>query len=240
MMVRFLAIPMTMHIEDDPPGVHIQQALIRLLSWLSPSFPTGAFAYSHGLENAVHAGLVSESDELHHWIRILLRNGSGWNDAVIFSEASRLAHQRLYLTELAGLAEAMAGSAERHMETTAQGRAFLVAAEAWPESETNQFPAQCPLPVAVGAVAGRHGIPIDMGLTAFLHGFSNNLVQAALRLMPLGQQAGVEIMHALETDILAVSQRAARSSLDDLGSATIVSEVASLRHETQTSRIFRS
>lgn len=240
MIAGHLTIPMIMHTEDDVSGVQFQQALIRLLSWLSPSFPTGAFAYSHGLENAVHAGLVSDRDELHRWIQALLRNGSGWNDAVIFSEASRLAHQRLDLTALAGLAEAMAGSAERHMETMAQGRAFLAAAKAWPESGTDQFPAECPLPVAVGAVAGLHGIPIDMGLTAFLHGFSNNLVQAALRLMPLGQQAGVEIMHALETDILAVSQRADRSSLDDLGSATIVSEMASLRHETQTSRIFRS
>lgn len=216
------------------------QALLRLMAWMSPAFPVGAFSYSHGLERAVHDGQVSDQDDLSDWLTDLMTIGSAWNDAVLFAASWRECDDGDNLAELSDLAEAMAGSAERHLETVRQGSAFLKAAKAWPDNLFDRLPSDCPLPVAAGAVAGAHGIPLTASLSAYLHAFLSNQVQAAQRLMPLGQQAGVEILAQLERIVEASARNAAISTLDDLGSATINAEIASLRHETQLSRLFRS
>ncbi len=214
--------------------------LLRLMAWLSPSFPVGAFAYSHGLERAIHDAQVSDDASLRAWLTDLLTFGSAWNDAVLFAESWRQAGDAAALQQTAELAEALAGSAERLLETTRQGSAFLEAARAWPHPVNNQMPQACPLPVAVGAVAGSHGIALEPALAAFLQAFVTNQIQAALRLMPLGQQRGVEMLAALESVVGATARRAAQSGIDDLGGATLGAEIAALRHETQTSRLFRS
>jgi urease accessory protein len=215
-------------------------ALLRLMAWLSPAFPVGSFSYSHGLERAVHDGLVTNRDELQDWLSALLDFGSGWNDAVLFAEARRRAAPGENLAEVAELAEALAGSHERHMETTLQGAAFLKAAAGWPHPVLAELPGTTPYCVVVGAVAGAHGVPLADALAAFLQAFATNLVQAGIRLGVTGQTGGVETVAALEPLILATAMRAARSSLDDLGSATVMSEIAATKHETQTSRLFRS
>lgn len=218
------------------PGI----ALARLMAWLSPAFPVGAFSYSHGLERAVHDGLVADGGGLSDWIAALLAHGSGWNDAVLAAESWRRAAQGGPVAEIAELAEAMAGSAERHMESTAQGAAFLAAAAVWPLPIAENLPANCPYCVAVGAVAGAHGIDLESTLIAFLHAFASNQVQVAIRLSVIGQTEGVGLIAALETTIARVAARAALSSLDDLGSATLAAEIAAMNHETQYSRLFRS
>jgi urease accessory protein len=214
--------------------------LVRLMTWLSPTFPVGGFNYSHGLEQAVAGGLVDTQASLEDWIGALLRQGSAWNDAVLFAEAWRLAASGGDLTEVSELAEALAGSAERHLETINQGVAFLAASRAWPLPVHKELEEGAAWPVAVGAVAGAAGIALQPALAAFLHTFAANQVQAALRLMSIGQAAGVAVMAALEGEIGDVASRAARSGLDDLGSATLNSEIAAINHETLNSRIFRT
>jgi urease accessory protein len=215
-------------------------ALLRLMAWLSPAFPVGGFSYSHGLERAVHDGLVSDRDSLVDWLQQLLEIGTGWNDAVLFSESWRRARNGGDLGELAALAEALAGSRERHLETTLQGSAFLKAADAWPRAMGGDLPANCAYCVAVGAVAGAHAILLRSALAAFLQAFTSNIVQAAIRLGVTGQNGGVEIVAALEPLILDTTDRAANASLEDVGSATVMSDVMSMNHETQHSRLFRS
>jgi len=210
------------------------------MAWLSPAFPVGSFSYSHGLERAVHDGLVCDRDALQDWLAALLDFGSGWNDAVLFGEAWRCARSDKRLAEVAELAEALAGSHERHMETTLQGAAFLKAAAGWPHPVLARLPETTPYCVAVGAVAGAHGVPLADAVAVFLQAFATNLVQAGIRLGVTGQTGGVETVAALEPLILATATRAAHSSLDDLGSATVISEIAAMNHETQTSRLFRS
>jgi urease accessory protein len=216
------------------------QSLLRLMAWMSPAFPVGAFAYSHGLERAVHDGLITNRDELTFWLTDLVTIGSAWNDCVLFAEAWRSGNAGGALDELAEFGEAMAGSAERHLETMRQGSAFLLAARAWPHPVFDRLPTDCPFPVAAGAVPGAHGIGLEAALSAYLHAFTANLVQASLRLMPLSQQDGVEIIATLEETICVTAGKAAATSLDDLGSATVLAEIASLNHETQYSRLFRS
>lgn len=214
-----------------------EQTLLRLMTLLSPTFPVGAFAYSHGMERAIHDGLIGDRATLADWLADLLAHGSAWNDTVLFAESWRSATEADH-PGIAELAEALAGSRERHMETMLQGAAFLQAASAWPSGTTSRE--DTPYPVAVGATAAAHGLPLEPALTAYLHAFASNLVQAAVRLVPLGQSDGVAVMAALEPVMLATASRAAASTPDDLGSATFMSEIAALKHETQYSRVFRS
>lgn len=216
------------------------RSLLRLMTWLSPSFPVGGFNYSHGLEQAVADGMVTDQDTLRDWISVLLSQGSAWNDAVLLAESWRLAGEGRDLTEVADLAEALAGSSERHLETMNQGIAFLAASGAWPLPVHEQLADGAAWPVAVGAVSGAAAIPLESTLAAFLHAFAANQVQAALRLMSLGQVAGVSVLASLEPVIGAVASRAAQSTLDDLGAAALNAEIAAMRHETLNSRIFRT
>ena len=213
-------------------------ALLRLTAWLSPAFPVGGFSYSHGLERVVHDGLVGDQQSLADWIEQLVTIGSGWNDAVLFAEAWRQAAAGGDPRPVAELAEALAGSRERHVETILQGKAFIEAARAWPLPA--ELPADCAYCVAVGATAGANGIALDDALAVFLQAFATNLVQAGIRLGVCGQSGGLATIAGCEPTILATTARAATSTLDDLGSATMISEVMAMRHETQRSRLFRS
>jgi len=213
-------------------------ALLRLLTWLSPAFPVGMFGWSHGLEQAIAQGTVTDGDELIDWISGLVEFGSGWTDAVLLAEAHAAAGDPARLAEVANLAAALAPSAERLAETLGQGTAFLKAVSAWPEAA----PAldQAPWPVAVGAACGRAGIPLQDALTATLHAFASNLVSVALRAIPLGQTEGLRVLAAVEPVVLATAARAARSTLDDLGSIALMSDIAAMRHETLQPRLFLS
>lgn len=215
----------------------IEAQLLRLLSWLSPAFPVGAFGFSHGLETAIREGTVIDSGTLTAWISGLIEHGGGWSDAVLFKAAWGVADDPPALGELAELAAAMPPSLERRRETLGQGEAFLTAASAW-----GSVPLAGPVayPVAVGAVCGQAAIALNSALTAWLHAFAANQVSVAVRAVPIGQTDGVAAIAALEPVILATAARAARSTLNDLGQAAILSDIAAMRHETLGVRLFIS
>lgn len=215
-------------------------ALVRLMTWLSPAFPVGAFSYSGGLEQAVSDGDVSDAATLRDWLASLLSHGALWNDAVLFAEAHRAAGERARLAAVAELAEALSGSAERHRETMLQGEAFLTAASSWPHPVLEMLGAAAAYPVAVGAISGGHGIPAEAALAAYLHAVASNLVSVAIRCGVIGQRDGVVTLAGLEARIIDLAASGAASTLDDLGSATIRADIASLRHETLPTRLFRS
>ena len=208
------------------------------MAWLSPAFPIGAFSYSHGLERAAGDGIVRNADDLHGWLESLLDCGTAWNDAVLVAEAWRRAGNGGDLTELAELCAAMAGSAERHLETTAQGAAFSKYVAQWTPGLA--LPDPCPYPVAFAASAGWAGLDLEATLAAFAQGFVSNQIQAGIRLSLLGQDAGVRLLHEFEPKIVAMAARAARASLDDLGGAAFTAEICAMNHEIQTTRLFRS
>lgn len=216
------------------------QALMRLTAWLSPAFPIGSFAYSGGLERAVHDGLVKDGASLSAWIGTLIGHGAVWNDAALFAESHRGCSDAQRLAEAAALAEALAGSRERHQETMLLGDAFLTAARAWPDAVFDRLPPDVAYPVAVGAVTGAHGIGLEKALALFLHAYASQAISAGIRLGVAGQKDGVAVLAGLEVGIAEVAQRAALSTLDGLGAATVQADIASLRHETQGTRLFRS
>src|SRR5262245_42174400 len=222
-------------------------ALYRLLAWLSPSYPVGAFSYSGGLEWAVEAGDVSDEASLRRWLAMVVEEGGGFCDAVLFVHAYRsaAASDDGALPTIAELAAALAPSKERFLETTAQGQAFVEATQtAWSCAALDRLSAAwrgpVAYPVAVAVAAAGHGIALEPALLAFLHAVTANLISAGLRLIPLGQSDGQRILAALEPAVAATAQRALTASLDDIGSATVRADLASLRHETQYTRLFRS
>ncbi|NTB96539.1 urease accessory protein UreF [Agrobacterium tumefaciens] len=215
-------------------------ALLRLMAWMSPAFPVGGFSYSGGLEKAVEDRRVGDAAALRGWLETLLRHGSLWNDAVFLAHAWRSAGDAAVLSETADLARALAGSAERYRETVLLGDAFVAAAGAWPNAVLDLLPKDVPYPVAIGAIAAGHAVPLRETIAAFLHAGASQIISAGIRLGVAGQKDGVAILAASEAIIAEMAARAMQSTLDDLGSATIIADTATMRHETQGTRLFRS
>jgi urease accessory protein len=208
-------------------------SLLLLLNWMSPTFPIGSFAYSHGLEQAIADGRVQSQSDVECWIRDLLQSGSGWNDAVVFS-----ACWGVDIAVINVMALALAGSSERHMETTQLGRNFNIAASVWTgEALRDEVMAY---PVAAGQACCAMGVAQRDAVTAFLQGFAAALVSVAVRLVPLGQTSGLKVMRNLAPVISATATRACAATLDDLGSSCVAAEIAAMKHEVLQPRIFRT
>lgn len=214
-------------------------AMLRLMSWLSPVFPTGGFAYSAGLEQAVADGLVTETATLSDWIATQITHGSLWNDAVFLVAAHRHAVAGEPVTDLVELATAMQTASERLAETCDQGTSFVLAAQNW--FETDALPPRgTPLPICVGFAAGLAGIDPKASASAYLHAFATNQLQCAIRLSVTGQNGAAKALATLEPVIAETAHRAADSSLDDLGTCAFMADITAMNHETLQPRLFRS
>ncbi len=214
-----------------------RRSLLKLLTWLSPAFPTGAFAYSHGLEWAVEAGDITDSDSLFVWLADVLIHGAGRSDSILLRHAHRNVTDPVMLREISELALAATPARERRDEALNQGRAFLLAVACW---VTIEAPEGAPYAVAVGAAAGNAGIAEDDIAVTYLQTFAANLISAAVRLVPLGQTAGLRVLAALEPIIIVVADATRCATIDDLGGCAFRSDLAAMRHETQYTRLFRS
>ena len=222
-------------------------ALYRLMTWLSPAFPVGAFSYSSGIEWAVEAGDITDAASLQDWLSAMLTDGSGFCDGVFLAHVHRAASSGddVALRDVAELASAFVPSKERQLETTSQGRAFIeIARSAWKHEGLERLIAACDgaivYPVAVGLVSAAHKIPLAATMHGFFHAVTSNWISAGARLVPLGQTDSQRVLAALEPVVVATGTRALRASLDELGGATFRADIASLRHETQYTRLFRS
>lgn len=207
-------------------------ALLTLVQWLSPAFPVGSFAYSHGLEWAIDAGHVADAASLTRWLSDVLAEGAGRSDAILLARALEPGDP----APLAALAGALAPSRERWVETTEQGAAFARTANAL---TGRTWPAM-PLPVAVGVAARGLDVPAQEVCALYLHAFAGVLVQAAVRFVPLGQTEGQQVLAALHPLILRLAAEAVDAPMDAIGSGALGSDMAALKHETMDTRIFRT
>ena len=225
-------------------------ALLRLQSWLSPAFPIGTYSYSHGLEWAVEAGQVDNRTTLVAWLDADLGYGSGRNEAIFFAETWRCVVQRDSgrLVEIAELAAALRATSELALESSQPASACLTTLRrVWPDPLLDSFeqtlherhisPA---LAVVLAIGAARTEVPLQLALPAFLQSYIANWVTAAVRLIPLGQTDGQLAIAELEDSVLAASARADDADTNDLGSAAFMIDLASMAHETQYTRLFRS
>jgi urease accessory protein len=220
--------------------------LYRLLAWLSPGFPIGAFSYSHGLEAAVAAGAVKDRASLQDWIGAVVALGSGRIDADILRDAHRAATgddiEALCAANRRGLAFRV--TAELALETTAQGEAFLATCRAaWPEPFLDRWAAmrqEVCHPAAVGAATARARIPVGCALIGYLQAMAANLMSAGLRLGLIGQTDGQRILAALEPVVAQAAAKAIARDPAEFGAAAFAVDLASMKHETQYTRLFRS
>ncbi len=217
------------------------------MTWFSPSYPVGAFAYSHGLEWAQEAGDLTDAATLQGWLTDVIELGSARNDAILLGAGWRAATAGDWAVtaRIAELGLAMSTSAERRLETVTQGNAFVLASRAAHPCEALDrlracWPGDVTYPVAVAVTAAGHEIALGDLLPAFVLGFAANLVSAAVRLGIVGQTDGQRVLARLMPAISALATEAESSTLDDLGTCTFRADIASLRHETQYSRLFRS
>jgi urease accessory protein len=245
-MIMGMGMGMGMGVTATDPGTWS-----RLLAWMSPSFPTGAFSYSHGLETAVDDGAVSDAATLGAYVGTVLAHGAGRTDAALLVLAWRaqMRGDGDAVAQIAELAAAMRGSAELALESHAQGRAFLTTVRAaWPHADLDEAAERLAArdieiasPVAVAIAGAVWAIPLDALLLAHLHAMASNLVSAGVRLVPLGQTDGQRVVAALEEPIRAAARRAAAvTGSDAICSAAPAIDLLSIRHETQYTRLFRS
>jgi urease accessory protein len=248
------AIPMLMTTSEPKPAPDRSvlaesetAALYRLMTWLSPAFPVGAFSYSSGIEWAVEAGDIVDGASLQNWLGAMLADGPGFCDGVFLAQAHRAVEfcDEAALRDASELAAAFVPSRERQLETFAQGRAFIeIARGAWNceglEAAVMRCDGTIVYPVAVGIVSAAHTVPLAPTLHAFLHALTSNWISAASRLIPLGQTDSQRVLASLEAVVAHTARRAISAMLDDLGTATFRADLASLRHETQYTRLFRS
>ncbi|MCY0150433.1 urease accessory protein UreF [Hoeflea sp. G2-23] len=215
------------------------KALLRLMSWLSPVFPIGGFAYSAGLEQSVHAGHVHDLSTLADWITAQITHGALWNDTVILVEAHHSASDRQAIREASELCLALCVGLERYNETINQGTSFIQAVSHW--VERGAMPDKStPLPVVVGVAAGLERIDLQLTVSAYLHAFVSNQLQCAIRLSIVGQEGAAEALASLEPVIERAVERAAVATLDDLGGAAFIADIAAMNHETLQPRLFLS
>lgn len=230
-MVTDAPIPTNM----SPPPMTTNRDILTLAQWLSPAFPVGAFAYSHGLEAAVRVGWIKSGDDLAEWLRDVISNGSGRNDCILL-RASYEATGPEALAEVNAVAKAFAASHERQLEQAQQGAAFCrTAAAIWGGEGIALL-----YPVAVGAAAAKLRIDVILTAAMYLHAVTSNLISAAQRLMPLGQTEGQAVLSALAPLCEDTARSAMTLTCDDLQSTAFLSDIAAMRHETLQPRIFRS
>lgn len=223
------------------PGWSPEAVNCALFAWFSPAFPTGGFAYSHGLETSVSEGRVDGECGLGAWLQDILGHGAGWSDAILLNLAHRASasSDEPALLHAADLALALAPSRERLAETVGQGTAFALALRTgWPGAMPDALPAQVAYPVASGAAGGLIGAPAVTVTTAYLTGFAANLIAAGVRLGLCGQSGGVRILHCLAPLIVALATRAQDADERDLGSCALASDIAGMRHEHLQARMF--
>lgn len=222
----------------------MDRSLYRLLAWLSPAYPIGAFSYSHGVETAVEEGFIKDRASLVTWLETVLRDGTGRVDGALLAAAWRAAEARDWPTfnDIAERAAAWRGTSEMALESRQQGGSFLsITRTAWPHPDFGAVENDLALPVAVALATALHGVALETALEGYLHAFTANLISAAVRSVPLGQTDGQIALATLEPAVRqAVAAALAVTDLDEVGTATPLLDWCSLRHETQYTRLFRS
>ena len=206
----------------------------KIMAWLSPAYPIGSYSFSHGLEQAIESKIVLDKESLFEWICQILLFGAGRNDAILLANAYRSSQEKL--GPLIEFAEAFAGTKERHLETVQQGMAFAkITASVYDIS----IP-PCPLPIAVGYASKIENIDLRKLSPLYLHAFVSNLISVAVRFIPIGQTEGQKVLFCLFDTIEDIAKKTIDLELDDLCNSCFLSDIDAMKHETMTTRIFRS
>jgi len=229
------------------PEPLVASALLQLMWLASPALPVGGFSYSEGLEAAVEAGLVATESDASAWLRDQLHLGLARSDLAVCAKAF-LAWQRDDRAEIAELNDWVTTTRETgelRQQTQQMGRSLadwlrnrdagdarVAALKALPPAPT--------WPIAFALAAVQTGAPRREALLSFAFGWAENMVQAALKAVPLGQAAGQRVLGALVAELPDAVDAAAALGHRERQAYTPMLAILSAQHETQYSRLFRS
>ena len=222
-------------------------ALLQLMWLASPALPVGGFSYSEGLEAAVEAGRITGEADAAAWLRDQLHLSLARSDLAVCAKAFKawrrddLAH----IAELNGWVTTTRETAELRQQTQQMGRSLVewLRNRAGSDARVDSLKALAPAPtwpVAFALAALQTGAPLREALLSFGFGWAENMVQAALKAVPLGQSAGQRVLAALVDELPAAVDLAAGLMDSQRQAFTPMLAILSSRHETQYSRLFRS
>jgi urease accessory protein len=222
-------------------------ALLELMQLASPALPVGGFSYSEGLEAAVEAGLVRNETQAGDWLLDQLHLSLARADLPVLARALSAwqAGDLLRIRELNDWVQQTRESAELRQQTQQMGRSLGEWLKNRPEPDLRvaQLAALPPAPtwpVAFALAAAQTGAPLRDVLLSFGFGWAENMVQAAMRSVPLGQSAAQRMLARLIEALPGVVQQAAGLSDEQRQAFTPMLAILSAQHETQYSRLFRS
>ena len=201
-----------------------------MFQWLSPSFPTGSFSFSQGLEYAVSQSMVKNEVDLIEWIENNLEHGFLRNDAIFLKLAYHISKDE-DLDDLTEKCLAFSCSALKLNEQVLTGDNFAKA------SDTQLG---LPYPIALGAAAKKHKVKIEELIPLFLQSNISNLIAAAQRLLPLGHKRSTIILKNLFEKINKISRKVLVSTEKDLFSSCYLADTCTLLHEEFEGKIFKS
>jgi urease accessory protein len=222
-------------------------ALLQLMWLASPALPVGGFSYSEALETAVDSGRVAGEAQASRWLRDQLQLALARSDLAVVAQAlpawqrgdveraRELNHWVLTTREsreLRGQAEQMGRSLVEWLKNRGVDDPRVAALAAFAPAPS--------WPVAFALAAAQTGAPLREALLAFAFGWAENMVQAALKAVPLGQSAGQRILAALVEAIPAAADLAIALADDERQAFSPMLAVLSSQHESQYSRLFRS
>jgi urease accessory protein len=213
-------------------------ALLALLQLTSPALPVGAYSYSEGLEVLIDRGTITNQQQLQQWIEESLATGSiGLEITILWKtqqawhtgDLDSLAHWNYWLS-------ATRESAELQQQNWQMGRSLLRLLG----DLSTALGENCNFVVAWSIAAELWGIDPETSALGYLHSWASNLVSAGIKLIPLGQTAGQQILVDINVPLITTVQRIQDRSPTELFTCSWGLALASMAHETQYSRLFRS
>ena len=222
-------------------------ALLQLMWLASPALPVGGFSYSEGLESAVEAGLVKTEADTATWLRDQLHLSLARSDFAVCAKAFKAWQRddRAHVAELNDWVHATRETSELRQQTQQMGRSLVewLRNRGVDDARVDALKALMPAPtwpVAFALAAAQTGAPLREALLSFGFGWAENMVQAALKAVPLGQGAGQRVLAGLVGGLPAAVEHAIALMDSERQAFTPMLAILSSQHEAQYSRLFRS
>ena len=219
--------------------------LIHLLQLASPTLPVGAYSYSEGLEALIDRGAISNKENLQQWIEHELKYGAIRIEAAVMLRAA----QSFSSGNMPGAAawndwlSASRETEELRQQSWQMGKSLLgLLVDLEPELQyvVSSIGYPCNYAVAFGIAAAHWQIDLRATAIGYLHSWASNLIGASVKLIPLGQTAGQQLLHGLRDLILEITEAVFHCSDEELSSCSWGLALFSMAHETQYTRLFRS
>ncbi|MEB3181299.1 MAG: urease accessory protein UreF [Nostocaceae cyanobacterium] len=216
-----------------------------LLQLASPALPVGAYSYSEGLETLVDSGTINSEGSLKHWLEAELRYGAIRLEAAVMVRA----YHALVEDDLPALSywnawlSAARETEELRNSSWQMGRSLMrLLGELQPQIMPiiNTIGNPCNYAIAFGIASASWQINISLALLGYLHSWATNLITAGIKLIPLGQTAGQKLLLDLQANLIATVEEVIGLDDDDLSCCSWGLSLASMKHETLYTRLFRS